>query len=333
MLLSSSVRPSKATLRLGSLSVRGLATHASPPVQRSTIKALDVGPETRVIVQGLGKASTFHSTLSLQLGTNIVGGVSPGKGGQSYLDRPVFNSVREAAEALKPQATSVFVPPKLAADAIIEAIEAEIPLIVSVAEGIPLKDQMRVMAALHSQSASRLVGANSPGLCNPAGCRMGISPLAVANPGPVGIASRSGTLSYEASAATKEMGQSMVLGLGGDFYPGTRTAEALEFFMEHEPTKVIVLVGEVGGVMEEEAAELAISKYRRPDGSYPKPIIGFISGQTVPPGQTFGHSGAIWRDSLSSGKLKKEAFEKAGFHVVTAIADVGEKAKSLLAGL
>ena len=204
----------------------------------ATIPHLGVGPQSKVIVQGFtGKASTVHTQISMSMGTNVVGGVTPKKGGTTHMDRPVFDTLRQAVRELKPDATSVFVPPALAAQAILDAIEEEVPLIVSVAEGIPAKDQMKFMAALHSQSKSRLLGANSPGFCNPSGCRMGISPMITCAPGPIGIASRSGTLSYEASWATKHLGQSYVLGLGGDFYPGTRTAEAVHFFMNDPQTE------------------------------------------------------------------------------------------------
>ncbi|UZJ50727.1 hypothetical protein CBS101457_000047 [Exobasidium rhododendri] len=290
----------------------------------STIRNLAVGKDSRCIIQGFtGKMSTFHSKLSLSMGTNIVGGVSPGKGGQVHLDRPVFSSVKEANHHLKPHATAVFVPALLAADAIIDAIENEIPLIVSVAEGIPLRDQMRVMAALQSQNKSRVIGANSPGMSNPAGCRLGISPVNVAKPGPIGIASRSGTLSYEASHSTKPMGQSYIFGLGGDFYPGTRHAEAVEFFMHDTTTHGIVLVGEVGGTMEEEAADLIKAKYLNSSGQPIKPIVGFIAGRNVPPGQIFGHAGAIWRDGLGSADEKRKAWEDAGIVLVDSIGVVG----------
>ncbi|PWY98505.1 NAD(P)-binding protein [Testicularia cyperi] len=299
-----------------------------------TINHLAAGPHSRVIVQGFtGKASSVHTKISIDMGTNVVGGVSPGKGGQTHLDRPVFNTVREAAEKLKPDCTSVFVPPALAADAIIEAIEAEIPLIVSVAEGVPAKDQMKVMAALHSQSKSRLLGANSPGYCNPAGCRMGISPMITCARGPVGIASRSGTLSYEAAYATKHLGQSYILGLGGDFYPGTRTVEALQFLLDDPHTRAVVIAGEIGGSMEEEVYDLLAdpaSPYRVGD-SFVKPIVGFIAGLNTPPGQMFGHAGAIWRDSTSSALQKRELWEKAGIRMADAIADVGKLVEQELA--
>jgi succinyl-CoA synthetase alpha subunit len=297
----------------------------------STIRNLAVGPETRCIIQGFtGKMSTFHTKLSLSMGTNIVGGVSPGKGGQIHLDRPVYSTVKEAVQYLKPHATGVFVPAALSANAIIEAIEYEIPLIVAVAEGIPLHDQMRIMSVLHSQSKSRLIGANSPGMSNPAGCRLGISPVNVAKPGPIGIAARSGTLSYEASYSTKSMGQSFIFGLGGDFYPGTRTAEAVEFFMGDEATQGIVLVGEVGGTMEEDAAELIKERYLDSNGRPLKPIVGFIAGRNVPPGQIFGHSGAIWRDGLGSADQKRKAWQDAGIVLVDAIGEVGEAIKAEL---
>lgn len=315
-----------------STSRRAFATTSIRASYSDTIPNLAAGPHSNVIVQGFtGKASTVHTQISLDMGTNVVAGVSPGKGGSTHLGgRPVFNSVREVLDAgIRVDATSVFVPPALAADAIIEAIRAEIPLIVSVAEGVPVKDQFRVMEALHGQSKSRLVGANSPGYCNPKGCRMGIAPMITCAPGPVGIASRSGTLSYEAAYATKSLGQSYVLGLGGDFYPGTRTVEALQFLFEDKDTKAIVLAGEIGGTMEEEVYELLNdpkSKYRQQgngEGRFVKPIVGFIAGLNTPPGQMFGHAGAIWRDDTSSAVEKKQMWQDVGIRMADAIADVG----------
>ena len=317
---------------------RGFASTIRLSSYADTIPQLAAGPHSNVIVQGFtGKASTVHTQISLDMGTNVVAGVSPGKGGSTHLGgRPVFNSVREVLDAgIRVDATSVFVPPALAADAIIEAIQCEIPLIVSVAEGVPVKDQFRVMEALHSQTKSRLVGANSPGYCNPRGCRMGIAPMITCAPGPVGIASRSGTLSYEAAYATKSIGQSYILGIGGDFYPGTRTVEALEFFMNDKDTEAIVLAGEIGGTMEEEVYTLlndSNSPYRRQAGEkgagkFRKPIVGFIAGLNTPPGQMFGHAGAIWRDGTSSAVEKKKMWEEVGIRMADAIADVGKLIK------
>lgn len=305
---------------------------SSAAAAAKTIGNLSVSRKTPCIFQGFtGKSATFHAKLSESIGTNIVGGVTPGKGGQQHLDKPVYDKLADAVRDLKPHATAVFVPPSLAADAIIDAIQCEIPLIVSVAEGVPLRDQMRIMAALHSQSASRLVGCNSPGMMSPAGgCRLGISPVSVAAPGPVGIASRSGTLSYEAAWSTRHLGQSTILGLGGDFYPGTRHAEAVDFFMQDTQTKAIVLVGEVGGVMEEEAAERIKELYTNADGSLHKPVVGFIAGRNVPPGQIFGHAGAIWRDGLNSADQKRKALSDVGVVVVDAIGDVGQAAEKEL---
>lgn len=324
---------SQSSLGGSSTARRALSTTCVVRSYSDTIKNLAAGPHSNVIVQGFtGKASTVHTSISIDMGTNVVAGVSPGKGGTKHLgDRPVFNSVREVLDAgIKVDATSVFVPPALAADAIIEAIQAEIPLIVSVAEGVPVKDQFRVMEALHSQSKSRLVGANSPGYCNPRGCRMGISPMITLAPGPVGIASRSGTLSYEAAYATKSMGQSYVLGLGGDFYPGTRTVEALEFLFNDKDTEAIVLAGEIGGTMEEEVYALlndSNCKYRVGNGKFIKPIVGFIAGLNTPPGQMFGHAGAIWRDDTSSAVEKKMMWQEVGIRMADAIADVGKLIK------
>ncbi|SNX82946.1 related to succinyl-coa ligase [gdp-forming] alpha-chain, mitochondrial precursor [Melanopsichium pennsylvanicum] len=317
---------------LPSSSRRSLSTSLARHSYYDTIPNLAAGPHSNIIVQGFtGKASTVHTQISLDMGTNVVAGVSPGKGGSKHLGgRPVFDSVQEVLDAgIRVDATSVFVPPALAANAIIEAIKAEIPLIVSVAEGVPVKDQFRVMEVLHSQSKSRLVGANSPGYCNPRGCRMGIAPMITCAPGPVGIASRSGTLSYEAAYATKPLGQSYILGLGGDFYPGTRTVEALEFLFNDKDTDAIVLAGEIGGTMEEEVYELLNDpncKYRvkRERGRFVKPIVGFIAGLNTPPGQMFGHAGAIWRDGMSGAVEKKKMWESVGIRMADAIADVGK---------
>lgn len=315
-------------IHLCTASRRGFASTRTLQNYSSTICNLAAGPHTNVIVQGFtGKASTTHTQISLGMGTNVVAGVSPGKGGSKHLaNLPVFNTVLEVLDAgIRVDATSVFVPPTLAADAIIEAIHAEIPLIVSVAEGVPVKDQFRVMELLHSQSKSRLLGANSPGFCNPRGCRMGIAPMITCAPGKVGIASRSGTLSYEAAYATKGIGQSYILGLGGDFYPGTRTVEALEFLFDDPDTEAIVLAGEIGGTMEEEVYNLlndAACKYRQGD-KFVKPIVGFIAGLNTPPGQMFGHAGAIWRDDTNSAVEKKKMWQEVGIRMADAIADVG----------
>lgn len=310
---------------------RTFASSSSRSNYVDTIPNLAQGPHSNVIVQGFtGKASTVHTFISLSMGTNVVAGTSPNKAGTNHLDRPVFSSVKEIlGSGIRVDATSIFVPPALAADAIIEAIDAGIPLIVSVAEGVPVKDQFRVMEKLHGQSKSRLVGANSPGYCNPRGCRMGISPMITCAPGPVGIASRSGTLSYEASWATKALGQSYILGLGGDFYPGTRTVEALEFFMNDPDTEAIVLAGEIGGCMEEEVYELLHDdrcRYREvgEKGKFKKPIVGFVAGLNTPPGQMFGHAGAIWRDGIGSAIEKRKMWESVGIRMADAIADVGK---------
>ncbi|KAJ1585603.1 hypothetical protein NDA12_004028 [Ustilago hordei] len=319
---------SRKTAALTSTLRRRFATTSARSNYSDTISNLAQGPQSNVVVQGFtGKASTVHTSISLSMGTNIVAGTSPNKAGTSHHDRPVFSSIKEILDAgIKVDATSIFVPPALAADAIIEAIEAEVPLIVSIAEGVPVKDQFRVMERLHSQNKSRLVGANSPGYCNPLGCRMGISPMITCAPGPVGIASRSGTLSYEASWATKALGQSYIIGLGGDFYPGTRTTEALEFLMSDSDTEAIVLAGEIGGCMEEEVYELLNDqrcKYKE-GGKFKKPIVGFVAGLNTPPGQMFGHAGAIWRDGTGSAIEKRKMWESVGIRMADAIADVGK---------
>ncbi|KDN52005.1 succinyl-CoA ligase subunit alpha [Tilletiaria anomala UBC 951] len=306
---------------------------------RDTIPNLATTSDARILVQGFtGKASTFHSQLSIDVGTNVVGGTSPkaGKDNKKHLGQPIFKTVRELRASSKAKrqlgkidAASVFVPPALAADAVLEAIEEEIPLIVAVAEGIPIRDQMRIHAALHSQSKSRYLGANSPGYTNAiAGVRMGIAPAAAAQKGRVGIAARSGTLSYEATGATSDLGlgQSYVLGVGGDYYPGTRMDEALEFFLNDPQTDGIILIGEVGGSMEEEAAEL-LSTLSNDSARTPKPIVGFIAGTNIPPGRAYGHSGAIWREGEIAGgdpREKIKHWERAGIMLAPSVADTAE---------
>lgn len=257
----------------------------------------------------------------MDFGTNIVGGTSPGKGGREHLGKPVYNTVREAVRDLKPHVSSVFVPAILAADAIIEAIEAEVPLIVAYAEGVPTHDQLRIRDALQSQSRSRLVGANCPGMSAVVSkCKLGISPVNGLLPGKVGVAARSGTLSYEASQQLKDvgLGQSYVFGLGGDPFPGTRTAEALEFMLSDDSTEGIVLIGEIGGTMEEEVADL-LSRTKTS-----KPIVGYIAGQSIPQSRTFGHAGALWEDGLLGAKDKIALWERAGIRMAPTPGDIGK---------
>ncbi|CEH13820.1 related to succinyl-coa ligase [Ceraceosorus bombacis] len=296
----------------------------------------------------------MHARLSIANRTNIVAGTTSAKNIAKFsqdvtggavthpeLKVPLHATVRDAIAAHKEEtgnhnydATAVFVPPQGAADAILEAIENEIPLIVSVAEGIPTRDQFRVMAALHSQSKSRLVGANSPGYTCAYGPRLGIAPVAAALPGCIGIAARSGTLSYEAMGATKDIGigQSYILGLGGDLYPGTRMDEALEFLLSEPTTSGIVLLGEVGGTMEEDVASYLHSL--RPEQRGHKPIVGFIAGRGVPQGlRNYGHAGAFWTDNAGDANSKRQMWKDAGIIVVDRVGDTATAVRDELCRL
>ncbi|KAM0231429.1 hypothetical protein ACHAPO_008539 [Fusarium lateritium] len=277
----------------------------------TSIASLNINKDTRVIYQGFtGKAATLNAKDTLEYGTKVVGGVSPGKGGKEHLGLPVFNTVKEAMEQVKPHATSVFVPAQFAAAAIIEAIEAEVPLIATVAEHIPVHDMMRVHDVLQTQSKSRLVGPNCPGIIAPEQCRIGIMPHKQYKKGSIGIVSKSGTLSYEAVGSTSNvgLGQSLVVGMGGDMMPGTTLVDALKLFFEHPTTEGIIVIGEIGGEAELRAAEV-IKDYRR-NTRNPKPIIAMVAGKTAPEGRTMGHAGAL----LQSGDISAEAKAKALAH-------------------
>lgn len=289
-----------------------------------TIDNLKVREGDSVLVVGLGKAAQSNTTTAFNYGTNIVGASAPKKGGQEFLGKPVYGAVQEAVSALRPRIASVFAPPSAAADSIIECIEAEIPLVVSYAEGVPQYDQLRVQAALRSQNKTRLIGANCPGAIFPhQRIKLGIQPLQVHSPGIVGLISRSGTISYDLAQQTTTLGlgQSAVFGLGGDPFPGTRSWEALKVLLEDPLTKIVCVVGEVGGQMEEEAAAYYASY--RANNPNPKPVVGFVAGAATELGKVYGHAGAVWWDTKETTAAKRQALAEAGFIMAPTIGDIG----------
>ena len=285
-----------------------------------------VNKDSKIIVQGFtGSEGTFHADQMIEYGTNVVGGVTPGKGGQEHLDKPVFNTVEEAVEKVGADTTIIFVPPAFAADAIMEAADAGIKVIITITEGIPVADMVKAYDYIQSKDC-RLIGPNCPGVITPEEAKVGIMPGFVFKKGGVGIVSKSGTLTYEASdqVVRQGLGISTAIGIGGDPIIGTTTKEALEMLVNDPETNCVVMIGEIGGQLEAEAA-----KWYKESGSE-KPVVGFIAGETAPAGRTMGHAGAIVGGSDDTAQAKKKIMADCGIHVVDSPAEIGKKVKEVV---
>jgi succinyl-CoA synthetase alpha subunit len=285
-----------------------------------------VNKNSRIIVQGFtGKEGTFHASQMIEYGTNVVGGVTPGKGGQSHLDRPVFNTVAEAVEKAQADTSIIFVPPAFAADAIMEAADAGIKVIICITEGVPTNDMVLVKDYISNKDC-RLVGPNCPGVITPDGAKCGIMPGFVFKTGKVGVVSKSGTLTYEAADQVVKagLGITTAIGIGGDPIIGTTTKEAVELLMNDAETEGIIMIGEIGGTMEADAA-----RWIKENGT--KPVVGFIAGQTAPKGRTMGHAGAIVGGADDTAEAKMKIMSECGIHVVASPAHLGSKMKEVLA--
>ena len=285
-----------------------------------------VNKDSKIIVQGFtGSEGTFHASQMIEYGTNVVGGVTPGKGGTTHLDRPVFNTVKDAVEHAGADTTIIFVPPAFAADAIMEAADAGIKVIITITEGIPVADMIKANGYVKERNA-RLIGPNCPGIITPGEAKVGIMPGFVFKKGTVGIVSKSGTLTYEAAdqVVKQGLGITTAIGIGGDPIIGTTTKEAVELLMNDPETECIVMIGEIGGQLEADATH-----WIKADGNR-KPVVGFIAGVTAPPGRTMGHAGAIVGGSDDTAEAKKQIMRECGIHVVDSPAEIGKKVKEVL---